>query len=171
MSKLDDIKTQMERLESYVINADTSADPDGKDRDHALLELASLRLQYPDIDPYATRWAGRMLKQLLTCVYSGKQKLAINPGDPRSANSKQGIDPATGMRWPTRILMEYDTLENSLLKGEDVFYRIAKRLPFSASSIKNTYYEAKDNAGYQQELIEFYSRFGFPKKRRISGKF
>jgi hypothetical protein len=159
---------KIERLEQLVLAADET----NSDRDRYLLELAALHLLNPNIDPASANWTGLKLTELLELFYSGRRNIQLDSGDRRSAFSRKGRDPHLGVRWPTRILFEYDTLNQEGLKGEDVFFRISKRgVPFSPSTIKSLYYMAEKNPSYRKELLSLYKRFGFPKNRRISGKF
>lgn len=166
------IAKTIERLESYVINANLDDD----DRDHALLELAALRLQHPDIDPSGMTWAGERLRELLNDYYSGKKDISIDKGDTRSAFSNNGRDPWTGLRWPVAVLLEYDALsKTSNLQGETIQERVAERLhergfTMGHSKIKAMYYASKDDPKSKQELEDFYIRFPFLRNQEISGK-
>lgn len=169
--KDDEIEREIERLESYVLNPDYIADPKGKDRDHALLELAALRLQNPHIDPSGMKWTGYKLQEILIDHYSGKSPIAIDAGDPRSAYSRNGINKETGLSYPAYILFLNDTLEKNKLRGNDTFDRLANKTHFSKGRVKELYYMALKDNSYKKELIDFYKRFGFPENRRISRKF
>lgn len=166
----ESIAAKIERLESYVCHPD----PAGNDRDHALLELCALRLQHLDVDPQGAGWAGRKLQELLDRYYSGQVDIAVDKGDPRSAFSRNGRDPWTGLSWPAAIFFEYQSLSKGL-RGSDKFERLQERLTergygFGASTVKASYYEAKSSPQYQAEIEKFCRRFNFPKSTRISGK-
>lgn len=168
--------TESDPLHDQIVQLENAATYGGGEE---LLRLAALLLQNPQADPHAAQWVGHRITQALDNYYAGAtdEPFTFHRGDKRKSASRRGRDRRNGLSWPAAILFEHATLSLHGRRGMGIFERIASRLrrggySFSASTVRDTYYQAIDDPNTLRELETFSKRFNFtfPKTRRLSGK-